>query len=83
MNYSLDMRSKRVDSSVLLSVGYDEKRRVLKVRFRNGRVYYYLVVPPAEYRALLKAPSTGKYLHEVIKPKYQVVRGTAGLAKTG
>ena len=70
------MHSQLVESSVLLSVGYDEPRRVLKVRFRNGRVYYYLAVSPAEYRALLKAPSMGKYFNEVIKPKHRAVRGT-------
>jgi KTSC domain len=68
------MRSQQVDSSVALTVGYDERRCVLKVRFRNGRAYYYLAVPPAVYRDLLAAPSLGKYLNEVIKPAYRAVR---------
>lgn len=68
------MQSKTVDSSVLLSVGYDTARRVLKVRFRNGRTYYYLDVSPASHRALLSAPSIGKYFNEVIKPAHRAVR---------
>jgi hypothetical protein len=60
------MRSTQVDSSVVLLVGYDEARRVLKVRFRNGRTYYYLAVPADAYRELMAAPSLGKYLNEVI-----------------
>lgn len=70
------MRSQLVESSVLLSVGYDEPRRVLKVRFRNGREYYYLAVSPAEYQSLVEAPSMGKYFNEVIKPNHRAVRGT-------
>ena len=66
------MRSQRVDSSVILSVGYDEARRVLKDRFRNGRTYYYMVVPAQAYEELT-APSIGKYLNEEIKPHYRVV----------
>lgn len=68
------MQSKRVDSSVLLSVGYDPARRILKVRFRNGLTYYYLDVSPASHRALLSAPSIGKYFNEVIKPTHRAVR---------
>ena len=67
------MRSQRVDSSVLLSVGYDRQAGLLKVRFRNGRTYYYLGVPDTVHRELLSAESIGKYLNEVIKPNYRAV----------
>ena len=68
------MRSQTVDSSVLRSVGYDERRQLLKVRFRNGRTYFYVAVPAHVHRALLSAESMGKYLNEVIKPNYRAVR---------
>lgn len=68
------MRSKPVDSSVLIAVGYDEANRILKAHFRNGRTYYYLAVPPEVYQSLLTAPSLGKYLNEAIKPKYRAVK---------
>ena len=67
------MQSQRVDSTVILSVGYDERRKILKVRFRNGRTYYYLSVPAEIHHNLLIAPSIGKYLNEVIKPAYRVI----------
>jgi KTSC domain len=67
------MRSRSVESSVILSVGYDATRQILKVRFRNGRTYYYLRVPASDHRALLAAPSIGKYLNENIKPRYKAV----------
>jgi lysyl-tRNA synthetase class 2 len=66
--------SEAVESSVLLSVGYDAERRILKVRFRNGRVYAYLDVPPHVHRQLLAAESLGRYLNEFIKPQYRAVR---------
>jgi hypothetical protein len=68
------MLSKRVDSSVIHSIGYDERRRLLRVRFHNGRTYSYLGVEPLEYRALLASPSIGKYFNEVIKPAHRAVR---------
>jgi lysyl-tRNA synthetase class 2 len=67
------IESERVDSSVVISVGYDTARRVLKVRFRSGAVYYYLDVPSEIHRALMTAPSIGKFLNEVIKPRFEAV----------
>jgi len=67
------VQSQRVDSSVILSVGYDQRRKILKIRFRNGRTYYYLSVPAEIHHNLLTAPSIGKYLNEVIKPTYRVI----------
>lgn len=68
------MQNKPVESSVILSIGYDDERRILKVRFRNGRVYYYLGVPESAYQSLITSSSIGKYFNEVIKPSYRVVR---------
>ena len=68
------MLSKRVDSSVIQSIGYDEQRHLLKVRFHSGRTYYYLDVAPSAHRALLAAPSIGGYFNEVIKPAHRAVR---------
>jgi hypothetical protein len=75
------MQSQRVDSSAILTVGYDDAHHVLKVRFRNGRTYYYLAVPPAIHRRLLRSPSMGKYLNEVIKPAYRAVRVREGAGR--
>jgi hypothetical protein len=68
------MRSEIVDSSVIMSIGYDAQRRLLKVRFRNGRVYWYLDVPATTYRSLMTAASIGKYFNENVKPNHRAVR---------
>lgn len=64
-------------SSVIADIEYDAGMCTLTVEFRSGRVYQYIGVPPATYRALLNAPSLGAYLNTEIKPRYlarEVVR---------
>ena len=68
------MRRHAVNSSVILTVGYEARSATLEVKFRNGRLYEYFGVPPEEFQALLSADSVGKYFNEVIKPKYQAAR---------
>jgi hypothetical protein len=60
-----------VDSSVLAAVGYDGKQHVLEATFRTGRVYRYFDVPTAVYKALLNAPSAGKYFNRNIRDRYR------------
>ena len=60
-----------VDSSVISSVGYDERAHVLEVEFRTGRLYHYYDVPRAEYDALLAASSVGSYFNREIRTKYK------------
>jgi len=48
---------------MMASVGYSATRRVLEIEFQTGDVYQYLDVPPAVYRALLAAPSKGRFFH--------------------
>ncbi|MEA2583693.1 MAG: hypothetical protein QOF33_1778 [Thermomicrobiales bacterium] len=59
-----------VNSSNLLSVGYDPNQRILEVAFKNGRVYHYFGVPQSVYEGLMNASSHGKYLNDFIKPFY-------------
>jgi hypothetical protein len=68
------VRTKRVISSAVAAVGYDAEHRVLEVRFRSGRRYFYLDVPARAYRELIAAESIGTYLNESIKPRYRAVR---------
>ena len=65
------MERTAVESSSVLSVGYDERSHELEVEFRNGRVYRYLQVPVAAYRLLLQARSIGTYVNTVIKPRFE------------
>jgi KTSC domain len=68
------MRRKPVSSSVIASVGYAAKKRILKIEFVSGRIYQYLDVDRDTYDALLKAPSLGTFFNECIKDEYEFVR---------
>jgi KTSC domain-containing protein len=68
------MRRKPVSSSVIASVGYAAKKRVLEVEFVSGRIYQYLDVERDTHDAFLKAPSLGTYFNEYIKDEYAFVR---------
>ena len=56
-----------VDSSAVVSVGYDESRRTLELEYVDGDVYQYFDVPNALYHALLDAPSIGQFVNTEIK----------------
>jgi hypothetical protein len=60
-----------VESSSVVSVGYDAEAFELEIEFRNGRVYRYAQVPAAAHRLLLRAPSIGEYVNTVIKPRFE------------
>jgi len=63
-----------VDSSSLSSLGYDARKHLLEVEFRNGGIYRYLEVPETEYEALRHADSVGRHLNQEIKPFYSVIK---------
>jgi KTSC domain-containing protein len=64
------MYRQRVESSAVVSVGYDRKLRVLEVEVDGGAVYQYLGVPAREYFALVSAASVGRYYNQQIKENY-------------
>lgn len=61
------MKREAVNSSVLKSVGYDKKKKILETEIVNNEVYAYYQIPYSAYYNLMKAPSLGKYYNEVIK----------------
>jgi len=61
------MRRISVDSSNLVSVGYDAERRILEIEFHSGSVYQYSGVPESVYRDLMSADSHGLYFDREIK----------------
>lgn len=63
-----------VSSQIILSVGYDSDADVLEVEFKNRWVYRYAGVPEDVYRALMAAPSHGKFLKARIVDHYPTVR---------
>jgi hypothetical protein len=56
-----------VDSSLLESVGYDERAQTLEIAFDSGAVYHYLNVPEKVKDALLAAPSKGRFFNEHVR----------------
>ena len=68
------MRRKPVSSSMIASVGYAARKRILEIEFVSGRVYQYLDVERETYEALLKAPSLGTFFNEYVKDEYAFVR---------
>lgn len=55
-----------VVSSNIASIGYDQKRKILEVRFHNRTVYQYFDVPAYLYEGLMNASSHGKFLHRYV-----------------
>jgi hypothetical protein len=61
----------RVESSVIASIGYDEKTRALDIEFRTGATWRYLDVPPEIYHALLAAESKGRFYNANLKHRFR------------
>lgn len=59
-----------VDSTMLASVGYDSKARLLVVLYNSGKAYEYLDVPQEVYQNLIKAESIGHFMHDHILNQY-------------
>ncbi|HLS87573.1 MAG TPA: KTSC domain-containing protein [Burkholderiales bacterium] len=68
------MERKRVNSSRLRSVGYDEKSRVLEVELSNGQVYQYSGVYPEVYRRFMAAPNPTAFFDDKIAEEYTAKR---------
>jgi KTSC domain len=68
------MRRKPVSSSMIASVGYAARSKLLEIEFLSGRIYQYFDVDRDTYEALLRAPSLGTFFNEHIKDEYAFVR---------
>lgn len=63
-----------VESSDIVSIGYDPKSRVLEIEFKENRVYQYFDVEPRVYELFLKADSYGEYFYAHINKHYRYER---------
>lgn len=68
------MQRKRVNSSRLRSVGYDERSETLEVELSNGYVYQYSKVSPEVYRRFMAAPNPTTYFDDQIAEEYSSKR---------
>lgn len=64
------MKRTDVDSSMLNSVGYDEKKKTLEVEFNHGGIYEYYDVEKETFDDLINADSLGRYFINNIKDDY-------------
>jgi hypothetical protein len=60
-----------IESSVLVSVGYDRFEQVLEVEFKRGGVYRYFDVPESAVEGLLTQGSHGSYFATQIRDRYR------------
>jgi hypothetical protein len=63
------MERMSVDSSNVVSVGYDEDALTLEVEFNSG-IYCYYDVPTYIFEDLMALDSKGSYLHRNVKSAY-------------
>lgn len=61
------MKRIAVDSSGILTIGYDESKNILEVQFINDHVYRYRDVPELLYLRLMNATSKGIFFNEKIR----------------
>jgi hypothetical protein len=64
------MKRKPVDSSSIISVGYDSAGQILELEFERGKVYQYFDVPEPVYKRLLESDSIGGFVNREIKDVY-------------
>ena len=68
------MERKKVNSSSIRTVGYDERGRVLEVEFNDGRINQYSGVSPEVHRRLISAPSIVSYFRDNIEESFPAKR---------
>ncbi len=64
------MRARRLRSSLIDRIVFDEEAHTLLVSFRNARRYLYHGVPRAIYDALAGAASAGRFFNEHVRGQY-------------
>ena len=64
------MQRHPVHSSVLQSVGYDARRKILELEFREGGTWDYFNLSPRTYQRFMDADSLGNFFVKKIKGKY-------------
>lgn len=55
---------------------YDPDKLYLSVRFQNDSSYTFAGVPPQVFASMTRAPSSGKFFHNVIKRHYKLINSS-------
>ncbi len=64
------MERRRVNSSKIRSVGYDERARILEVEHSDGTVYQYTGVSQEVHRRMMAAPSIVSYYQDRVEEDF-------------
>jgi KTSC domain-containing protein len=59
-----------VDSTNIISAGYDPATKTLELEFVKGNIYQYFGVPRSIYEGLMAADSKGAFVNTEIKGSY-------------
>ena len=68
------MERKKMNSSSIRAVGYDERGQVLEVEFNDGRVIQYAGVSAEVHRRLINAPSIVSYFRDNVEESFPAKR---------
>lgn len=63
-----------VESSNIVSVGYEPARYLLEIEFQSGAVYQYARVPSHIHQGLMQAESKGFYFLHFIRDLYPTTK---------
>lgn len=68
------MKRESVQSSNIVSVGYDAASSTMEIEFKDGRIYQYFDVPAQVYQDLVSAASVGTYFHQNVRGQFPYAR---------
>ena len=68
------MQREPVESSTLVSVGYDESQFLLELEFRSGELYQYFGPSRHIHQDLMAAESKGRFFNQHIRDRFHFVR---------
>ncbi len=68
------MHRNHLNSSNVVSAGYDDATSTLEIEFKNGGVYQYFGVPSAIYEDFKHANSHGGFFREQIRGVFRYAR---------
>ena len=64
------MERRKISSSKIRSVGYDERSRVLEVEHTDGAIFQYSNVSSEVYRRMMAAPSIVSFYQDRVEEDY-------------
>ena len=64
------MERRKVNSSKLRSVGYDERSRILEVEHNDGSVFQYSGVSNEVYRRMMAAPTIASFYQDRVEEDF-------------